>query len=265
MQTVQHTKHFAHPANWAGFLLIGGNVRLSNKVALLGHALCELLRTPERCRDALRVCLHLVEKSLQRIHRGQKNAMYTTQQSIENKAGPVAGWKDLLMAVGFRFEPAANGIPSSVFFPQTDPEERLSQCSASLQALLALTPATLQALAKLVNSAEHADDIIAVVRNILAQFPGGAAAGAAAGGGVGGAGAAVGKQPELEACIEMPLSVRLWRVAGCHELLASVGFDLTEVGADQVILRTGKQANRRHCQFVLQALLALFGKCFSCP
>lgn len=256
MQTVQHTKHFAHPANWAGFLLIGGNVRLSNKVALLGHALCELLRTPERCRDALRVCLHLVEKSLQRIHRGQKNAMYTTQQSIENKAGPVAGWKDLLMAVGFRFEPAANGIPSSVFFPQTDPEERLSQCSASLQALLALTPATLQALAKLVNSAEHADDIIAVVRNILAQFPGGAAAGAAAG-----AGAAVGKQPELEACIEMPLSVHLWRVAGCHELLASVGFDLTEVGADQVILRTGKQANRRHCQFVLQALLALFGKC----
>ncbi|EDW00196.1 GH12733 [Drosophila grimshawi] len=237
MQTVQHTKHFAHPANWAGFLLVGANVRLSNKVALLGHALCELLRTPERCRDALRVCLHLVEKSLQRIHRGQKNAMYTTQQSIENKAGPVAGWKDLLMAVGFRFEPAANGIPSSVFFPQTDPEERLSQCSASLQALLALTPATLQALAKLVNSAEHADDIIAVVRNILAQFP---------------------AKPEAEACIEMPLSVRLWRVPGCHELLASVGFDLTEVGADQVVLRTGKQANRRHCQFVLQALLALF-------
>jgi hypothetical protein len=28
------------------------------------------------------------------------------------------------MAVGFRFEPAANGIPSSVFFPQSDPEER---------------------------------------------------------------------------------------------------------------------------------------------
>lgn len=85
MQTVQHTKHFAHPANWAGFLLIGCNVRLSNKVALMGQALCELLRTPEKCRDALRVTLHLVEKSLQRIHRGQKNAMYTTQKSIENK------------------------------------------------------------------------------------------------------------------------------------------------------------------------------------
>lgn len=33
MQTVQHTKHFAHPANWAGFVLIGLNVRLSNKVS----------------------------------------------------------------------------------------------------------------------------------------------------------------------------------------------------------------------------------------
>lgn len=85
MQTVQHTKHFAHPANWAGFLLVGVNVRLSNKVALMGQALCELLRMPEKCRDALRVTLHLVEKSLQRIHRGQKNAMYTTQKSIENK------------------------------------------------------------------------------------------------------------------------------------------------------------------------------------
>lgn len=103
MQTVQHTKHFAHPANWAGFLLIGGNIRLSNKVALIGQALCELMRTPDKCRDALRVCLHLVEKSLQRIHRGQKNAMYTTQKSIDNKAGSVNGWKDLLMAVGFRY------------------------------------------------------------------------------------------------------------------------------------------------------------------
>lgn len=60
MQTVQHTKHFAHPANWAGFLLVGSDVRLSNKVALMGQALSELLKTPDRCRDALRVTLHLV-------------------------------------------------------------------------------------------------------------------------------------------------------------------------------------------------------------
>lgn len=65
--------------------------------------------------------------------------MYTTQKSIENKVGPVNGWKELLISVGFRFEPASNGLPASVFFPQSDPGERLTQCSASLQALLGMS------------------------------------------------------------------------------------------------------------------------------
>ncbi|XP_063541411.1 tetratricopeptide repeat protein 28 isoform X1 [Cydia strobilella] len=237
MQTVRHTKLFAHPAHWAGQVLLGANVRLSNKVALMGQALCELLASPDKCRDALRVCLHLVEKSLQRIVRGQKNAMYTTQKSIENKAGTAAGWRELLMSVGFRFEPAANGIPSSVFFPQSDPEERLTQCSASLQALLGLSPTTLQALSKLISNGDVADDIIGVIRSVISQFSV--------------------KNSESDT-IEVAVNVRLWRVNGCHELLASLGFDLAEVGQDEVTLRTGKAANRRHIQFVLQALLALF-------
>ncbi|XP_028176018.1 tetratricopeptide repeat protein 28 [Ostrinia furnacalis] len=237
MQTVRHTKHFAHPAHWSGLVLLGGNVRLSNKVALMGQALCELLAAPDKCRDALRVCLHLVEKSLQRIVRGQKNAMYTTQKSIENKAGNATGWRELLMSVGFRFEPAANGIPSSVFFPQSDPEERLTQCSASLQALLGLTPTTLQALSKLISNGDVADDIIGVIRSVISQFSV--------------------KNSDTDT-IEVAVNVRLWRVNGCHELLASLGFDLAEVGQDEVTLRTGKAANRRHIQFVLQALLALF-------
>lgn len=62
--------------------------------------------------------------------------MYTTCQSIENKVGGIPGWKDLLQAVGFRFEAARNGLPPAVFFPQTDPGDRLTQASASLQALL---------------------------------------------------------------------------------------------------------------------------------
>ncbi|PZC83520.1 hypothetical protein B5X24_HaOG207503 [Helicoverpa armigera] len=237
MQTVRHTKHFAHPAHWSGLVLVGANVRLSNKVALMGQALCELLAAPDKCRDALRVCLHLVEKSLQRIVRGQKNAMYTTQKSIENKAGSISGWRELLMSVGFRFEPAANGIPSSVFFPQSDPEERLTQCSASLQALLGLTSTTLQALSKLISNGDVADDIIGVIRSVISQFSV--------------------KNSDTDT-IEVAVNVRLWRVNGCHELLASLGFDLAEVGQDEVTLRTGKAANRRHIQFVLQALLALF-------
>ncbi|XP_046738072.1 tetratricopeptide repeat protein 28 isoform X1 [Diprion similis] len=231
MQTVQHTRHFAHPANWAGWLLLGGDARLSNKVALMGQALAELIRSgPDQSRDALRVTLHLVEKSLQRIHRGQKNAMYTTQRSIENKVGEAAGWRELLMSVGFRFEPAGNGIPSSVFFPQSDPEERLTRCSASLQALLGLGPASLHALVRLLQVPEAAEDVISAMRRASCATEG----------------------------QEVSLPVRVWRAAGSHELFASLGFDLMEVGQSEVTLRTGKQASRRAVQFALQALLALF-------
>lgn len=89
------------------------------------------------------------------------------------------------------------------------------------------------------NNADIADDIINVIRNVVAQYP------------------SKGNQ-DIETNIDVPLSVSLWRVSGCHELFASLGFDLMEVGQDKVTLRTGKQANRRNCQFVLQALLALF-------
>ena len=62
--------------------------------------------------------------------------MYTTQSSIENRVGDIKGWIDLLKSVGFRFESSPNELPPSVFFPHTDPGDRLTQCSASLQALL---------------------------------------------------------------------------------------------------------------------------------
>lgn len=42
------------------------------------------------------------------------------------------------------------------------------------------------------------------------------------------------------------------------------GFDLCEVGQEEVVLKTGKLANRRTLHFALQSLLALFGKYNSC-
>lgn len=62
--------------------------------------------------------------------------MYTSQQSVENKVGGIPGWQALLTAVGFRLDPAASGLPAAVFFPTSDPGERLQQCSSTLQALL---------------------------------------------------------------------------------------------------------------------------------
>lgn len=70
----------------------------------MGQALCEIIQSTNRCREAMRVLLHLIEKSLQRIIQGEEKGMYTTQDSIESKVGNIPGWKDLLTSVGFRLD-----------------------------------------------------------------------------------------------------------------------------------------------------------------
>jgi hypothetical protein len=54
------------------------------------------------------------------------------------------------------------------------------------------------------SNVEVADDIIGVIRQVIGQFSM--------------------KNLETES-IEVPVSVKLWRVPGCHELLASLGME----------------------------------------
>ncbi|XP_051267746.1 tetratricopeptide repeat protein 28 isoform X1 [Dicentrarchus labrax] len=251
MKTLQSSKHFSHPSNWAGYMLIGSDVKLNSPMSLVGQALAEILQYPERARDALRVLLHLVEKSLQRIQSGQCNPMYTSQQSVENKVGGVPGWQALLSAVGFRldFSGSGAGLPAAVFFPTSDPGDRLQQCSTTLQSLLGLTPPALQALCKLVTTSEAGEQLIhkavksmvGMLHQVLVQLQSGD------------------KDQDFSlAPIQVSISVQLWRLPGCHEFLAALGFDLCEVGQEEVVLKTGKQASRRIMHFALQSLLALF-------
>ena len=61
MKSVQSAKQYSHPANWGGWILVGHDIKLSSKIALMGHAICEiLLSSPGQCREAMRVLLHLV-------------------------------------------------------------------------------------------------------------------------------------------------------------------------------------------------------------
>ncbi|XP_041825127.1 tetratricopeptide repeat protein 28 isoform X2 [Melanotaenia boesemani] len=243
MKTLQSSKHFSHPSNWAGYMLIGSDVKLNSPMSLVGQALAEILQYPDRARDALRVLLHLVEKSLQRIQSGQCNPMYTSQQSVENKVGGVPGWQALLSAVGFRldFSGSGAGLPAAVFFPTSDPGDRLQQCSTTLQSLLGLTPPALQALCKLVTASEAGEQLILKLHQVLVQLQSGD------------------KEQDFPlAPIQVSISVQLWRLPGCHEFLAALGFDLCEVGQEEVVLKTGKQASRRNMHFALQSLLALF-------
>ncbi len=263
VSSIQNTGHFAHPRNWACWTLIGSDVRLrSQAVAALSSSLAGLLETPERSRDAMRVVLHLVEKSLQRSSRGQKNAMYTTLASIEAKVGGdrTHGWRQLLMAVGFRFEPSsASGTPACVFFPQHDPSGRLMRASTALQAALALSPATIHAVMKLVRGPFAREAVQQLTR--MVQAAGGEEEGA-----LKSQHGSYYHQHHYHQQQQYPsllsssyletVNMKLWSAPGCHELYASLGFDLMEVGASSVTLRS-RTANLRTVLFALQTMQAL--------
>ncbi|KAF3849226.1 hypothetical protein F7725_015723 [Dissostichus mawsoni] len=247
MKTLQSSKHFSHPSNWAGYMLIGTDVKLNSPMSLVAQALAEILQYPERARDALRVLLHLIEKSLQRIQSGQCNPMYTSQQSVENKVGGVPGWQALLSAVGFRLDFSGNcsGLPAAVFFPTSDPGDRLQQCSATLQSLLGLTPPALQALCKLVTVSEAGEQLIHKVlswcgvtaqsfiqvveelHQVLVQLQSGD------------------KEQDFSlAPIQVSISVQLWRLPGCHEFMAALG------GGRAEDWKAGQQAHHALCPSV---------------
>ncbi|KAL9981109.1 hypothetical protein ACROYT_G009772 [Oculina patagonica] len=235
MQVVQSTKQFSHPSNWAGFILVGGDTALTNKEALMSGAIAQLLDNPVNCRDALKVLVHLVDKAQQRIRQGQRSSMYTADASINAKVKGASGWRELLKLLGFRFQKAANGIPDSVFFPSVTSgvADKLSAASDHLHALLGLSPTTLQALAKLVNAHAVNTALVAMFSQVLSCFA------------------------QAMNNVQVPLNLKLWRTSGCHELLASLGFDLIGVGKDEVMLRSGKTNSRRAVQCTVQALCAL--------
>ena len=81
---------------------------------------------------------------------------------------------------------------------------------------IGLSQTSLQAVSKLLDSPEYAEDVISVMRCVITQF--------------------TVKDLENES-IEVPVHVKLWRVNGCHELLASLGEWWVEEG--------GREGGRR--------------------
>jgi hypothetical protein len=62
--------------------------------------------------------------------------------------------------------------------------------------------------------------------------------------------------------VQVPLPLNLWHMIGCHELLASMAFDLLGVGKNEVMLRSGGVNSRRVLQCAVVALNTLTGKYF---
>ena len=63
VKLVESNKEFAHPSNWAGFVLVGRDVKGPKKTIQLCEALTLMIESTVHCREALKVVLHLVSCS----------------------------------------------------------------------------------------------------------------------------------------------------------------------------------------------------------
>ena len=168
LRTIRDSPGLQSPRCWAGWLLLGrGTVKLRSRSRQLAAALRTLLVAPSASgRAAARVCLHLVEKSLARMGAGLRTPMFTSLSAVRTRcAAPApnndsdtsdleAGWSALLAACGFRLERGQD----AVFFPGADPADRLSQCSAALQALLGLQAGVASALGALLTGPPYLEE-----------------------------------------------------------------------------------------------------------
>lgn len=82
IKSVQTNSQFSHPSNWGGWILVGNDVKLSSKVALMGHAIYEILQHPPHSREAMRVLLHLVS------HAMHAAILYILIEQFKNHASP---------------------------------------------------------------------------------------------------------------------------------------------------------------------------------
>ncbi|PAA91946.1 hypothetical protein BOX15_Mlig004862g2 [Macrostomum lignano] len=266
----------AAPQCWAGWALIGdASARLRKRSLTIARSLSTLIGAgtsggaDQMRKEALRILLHLIEKSLQRIVQGCRTPMYTSQLSVEKKVGrQVASsrhWHNLLAALGFRLTSGVgkttddlNAVPSDestaavLFFPTLDPAERLAQTSACLMALLGLPDRSLGALSRLL-AASSGQQLRQLVDLLLASTSTSSRTSGRP---------TVSSTMPRTATAELRVPVQLWRGSdGCHELLSSLGFDLLEVGQEFVLLQLsggggGRQAGRL-LQLAATALLGL--------
>ncbi|XP_012863333.1 tetratricopeptide repeat protein 28 [Echinops telfairi] len=253
MKAVQSSQLFAHPSNWAGFTLIGSDVKLNSPSSLIGQALTEILQHPERARDALRVLLHLVRV-------GDSSPVWALQGRSRAGLRGVYPKESLLTAppsVGWRADcPSESGMAPALALATGDPCRPETGCSGVSPGPANTCPSrpglpnpALQALCKLLTASESGEQLISravknmvgMLHQVLVQLQAGEK-----------------DQDFASAPIQVSISVQLWRLPGCHEFLAALGFDLCEVGQEEVVLKTGKQASRRTVHFALQSLLSLF-------
>lgn len=75
--------------------------------------------------------------SLSRVQDNIGDAKCMLEQVLDQKIGPVPGWRELLKSVGFHFiGQISRDVPSTIIFPEHDDSNMLMKCKKYIDALL---------------------------------------------------------------------------------------------------------------------------------
>ena len=87
--------------------------------------------------NRLSLTLPQVTSSLSRVQEDITDPKYTLEHVLEQKIGPVPGWKELLKSIGFHFiGQISRDVPSTIIFPEHDDSNMLQKCKKSINTLL---------------------------------------------------------------------------------------------------------------------------------
>ncbi|XP_039269541.2 uncharacterized protein LOC120344400 [Styela clava] len=224
LDLIRMNKQFEHPSYWAGFVLIGRDVTLDPNNLPLFYSLGFLIKSdPGRFHDALKLVLHLIDKSLERMDSGSNTSvpMYAAQASISKKVHNVTGWRELFSAVGFELTQCTSGIPEAVFFPKADIKQDVLNIKSELISYLQLSVPVITGLNRLFLSPSVGYILKDSISNCLDEY--------------------TEKRNDsngYENAPQMTLIIKqnTWRMEGCSEVLSGLGFNISQIGEENVML-----------------------------
>lgn len=199
-----------------------------------------LLKTPDECRKAMVVVLHLVEKSLQCL-KSEESRRFTEESSIKNKIGPeIRGVFQLLTSLGFERRLYRLQNEHAWYFPEKSCLRLLEKASERLLSFLNLPHIFYVAFAKLFDeNPSDKEEIFSILRKIF---------------------------DDLRHISTIQYEIRVEKalyeeVAGVAELFAALGLDRIDSSKGINILRTKRlELTRTKLQHTLCCIDALLEK-----
>lgn len=246
MQVVHDSSRYSHPANWAGYILIGQDIVLRNRTQALMLSMCSILQASQDdyLVAALRHLQSMISASVKRISQcdGMVEPKYSTHQAVERKVGVVPGWEELLMATGFHFiYQIKKDVPTTIVYPEHDDSGIQRRCQQQLEALLNI-PHCLRPLSSLAKHPPAARPLLATLHSVKA---------------------AVDTSEGGRKGVKVQLERGTWAIPGCSDLFGQLGFktasQLPSESPWVTLQAPPSTVDRKTLNSVITAVHAVFG------